>query len=197
MAEIIALLIFIIVMVGTPGPANLIMMSAGVNYGFRRSVPFMTGIVIGKLALNVAMAAGFYDLFLRHPHLLDILKYISAAYMLWLSFKMAKTSINTDRKEMVKAPGPLEGLIVHPLNPKAYAMMMIAWSDYGQNYDDNFTRLLIIGGCFGIVQIIAHSVWCMAGAHFIKLISDDKIQRKVQITLSLITALVVLYVVFK
>ena len=197
MNEIIALFIFITVMVGTPGPANLIMMSAGVNYGFRRSIPFMTGIVIGKLALNVAMAAGFYDLFLRHPNLLDILKYISAAYMLWLSFKMAKTPINTDRKEMVKAPGPMEGLIVHPLNPKAYAMMMIAWSDYGQIYDDNFTRLVIIGGCFGIVQIMAHSLWCMAGAHLIKLISDDKIQRKVQITLSLITALVVLYVVFK
>ena len=197
MNEIIALFIFITVMVGTPGPANLIMMSAGVNYGFRRSIPFMTGIVIGKLALNVAMAAGFYDLFLRHPNLLDILKYISAAYMLWLSFKMAKTPINTDRKEMVKAPGPMEGLIVHPLNPKAYAMMMIAWSDYGQIYDDNFTRLVIIGGCFGIVQIMAHSLWCMAGAHLIKLISDDKIQRKVQIALSLITALVVLYVVFK
>lgn len=197
MSEIFALFIFITVMVGTPGPANLIMMSAGVNYGFRRSIPFMTGIVIGKLALNVAMAVGFYDLFLRHPNFLDILKYISAAYMLWLSFKMAKTPINADSKEMVKAPGPIEGLIVHPLNPKAYAMMMIAWSDYGQNYDDNFTRLLVIGGCFGIVQIISHSVWCLAGAHLIKLISNDKIQRKVQISLSLITALVVLYVVFK
>ena len=85
MSEIFALFIFITVMVGTPGPANLIMMSAGVNYGFRRSIPFMTGIVIGKLALNVAMAVGFYDLFLRHPNFLDILKYISAAYMLWLS----------------------------------------------------------------------------------------------------------------
>ena len=197
MTDTIALIIFIIVMVGTPGPANMIMMSAGVTYGFKRSLPFMTGIVIGKLALNIAMGFGFYDLIQRYPFLLDGLKYISAAYMLWLSYKMAMTPMQTEGNALGSAPSPWEGLIVHPLNPKAYAMMTIAWTDYGPNYDDALTRLLVIGGCFGIVQIISHSAWCVAGAHITRLIHNDRTKKKVQITLSVITALVVLYVVFK
>ena len=197
MSEIIALFVFVSIMVGTPGPANMIMMSAGVNYGFYRSIPFMSGIVIGKIALNVAMAIGFYDLIQRYPLLLDSLKYVSAVYMLWLSFKMAKTPLNSKGKELVKPPKVLEGLIVHPLNPKAYAMMTIAWADYGPLYDDNLTRLLIIGGCFGIVQILSHSIWCIAGANLTRIISNDDTKRKVQVSLAVITALVVLYVVFQ
>ena len=197
MSDLIALFIFVSVMVGTPGPATMIMMSAGVNYGFRQSVPFMIGIVIGKLFLNMGMALGFYDLIHQYPLLLDGLKYVSATYMLWLSYKMAKVPINTDKQDMLKAPGPWEGLIVHPLNPKAYAMMAIAWTDYGPLYDDNLTRLLIIGGCFAVVQIFAHSMWCSAGVHLTRIISNDDTKRKVQISLAIITALVVLYVVFQ
>lgn len=197
MTELIALFIFIFVMVGTPGPANLIMMSAGVNYGFKKSIPFMAGIVAGKLLLNIAMGFGFYDLIQRFPLLLDVLKYVSATYMLWLSYRMALTPLKTDSEDMGKIPGPLEGLIVHPLNPKAYAMMTIAWTDYGHFYDDSLTRLLVIGGCFGVVQLISHSAWCIAGVHMIRMIEKDSTKRIVQIGLAVITALVVLYVVFR
>ena len=76
-------------------------------------------------------------------------------------------------------------------------MMAIAWTDYGPLYDDNLTRLLIIGGCFAVVQIFAHSMWCSAGVHLTRIISNDDTKRKVQISLAVITALVVLYVVFQ
>ena len=172
-------------------------MSAGISYGFKKSIPFMVGIVAGKMILNIAMGFGFYDLIQRYPILLELLKYASASYMLWLSYRMAMTPMQTNSKDMGRVPGPLEGLIVHPLNPKAYAMMTIAWTDYGPNYDDAFTRLLIIGGCFALVQIFAHSLWCIAGAKLIRMIEKESTKRKVQISLALITALVVLYVVFK
>jgi threonine/homoserine/homoserine lactone efflux protein len=197
MGELFALLIFVSVLVGTPGPANMVMMSAGLNYGYRRSVPFLVGIIAGKLALNIALGVGFYDLIQRYPLLLDVLKYVSGSYMLWLSYRMARTPINTDVADLQKPPGPLEGLIVHPLNPKAYAMITIAWTDYGPDYDTDLTRILVIGGCFLLVQIIAHSLWCIAGVHLTRMISNDKTKHKVQIALAIITALVVLYVVIK
>jgi threonine/homoserine/homoserine lactone efflux protein len=195
MNDLIALFIFICVMVGTPGPANMIMMSAGLNYGYRRSVPFLVGIVAGKLALNVAMGIGFYDLIQRHPLLLDALKYISASYMLWLSYRMARTPISTDAKNLQNPPGMLEGLIIHPLNPKAYAMLFLAWTNYGPNYDTDVMRIAVIGGLFIVVPVIAHSLWCIAGVNLTRMISTDDAKRKVQIALAIITALVVLYVI--
>ena len=49
---------FIVVMVATPGPANLLLMSAGAQQGFLRTLPFIGGLVVGKLLLNLALALG-------------------------------------------------------------------------------------------------------------------------------------------
>ena len=49
--------IFIVVMVSTPGPANLLIMAAGAQQGFWPCVPFNTvKPIVGKLLLNLAMA---------------------------------------------------------------------------------------------------------------------------------------------
>ena len=44
-----ALFIFATIMVITPGPANLLLMSAGAQHGFYKSVPFVIGVTCGKL----------------------------------------------------------------------------------------------------------------------------------------------------
>ena len=46
-------------MVGTPGPANLIVMLAGVRQGLRQSFSFILGLIVGKVALNLFIGFGF------------------------------------------------------------------------------------------------------------------------------------------
>ena len=90
MADYFSLLAFIIIMVGTPGPANLVLMTAGSRYGFFASVPFIGGITMGKLLLNTLLILGLYSWLEREPMLLVGLKFISAGYMIWLSFRMMR-----------------------------------------------------------------------------------------------------------
>ena len=42
----LGLLLFAISMVATPGPANMILLSAGSQFGFKKSVPFVIGIIL-------------------------------------------------------------------------------------------------------------------------------------------------------
>ena len=46
-------------MVGTPGPANLILMLAGVRQGLRQCIGFILGLIVGKIALNLVIGFGF------------------------------------------------------------------------------------------------------------------------------------------
>ena len=57
-ASLISLWMFIIFMVGTPGPANLLMMTIGSQFGMKTAMRFNAGLVSGKICLNVAMAIG-------------------------------------------------------------------------------------------------------------------------------------------
>ena len=59
MLAFFTLLAFVAFMVGTPGPANLIVMLAGVRQGLRQSIGFILGLIVGKIALNLFIGFGF------------------------------------------------------------------------------------------------------------------------------------------
>ena len=62
MVDLLPLFMFVVVMVGTPGPANMVLMTAGASFGFSRAIPFLCGVTCGKLLLNLMMDFGAYDL---------------------------------------------------------------------------------------------------------------------------------------
>ena len=41
-------LIFAASQVGTPGPANMVLLGTGARYGFRAALPFVAGVILGK-----------------------------------------------------------------------------------------------------------------------------------------------------
>ena len=53
-----ALVIFAFVMSVTPGPNNVMLLTSGVNYGFRRSIPHMLGITIGFSFMILVVGLG-------------------------------------------------------------------------------------------------------------------------------------------
>jgi len=97
---------------------------------------------------------------------------------------------------MVNVPGFWAGLVVHPLNPKAWAMLTIAWTDYGNQINDPLIRVMIISGIFFSVQIVAHSTWCFAGDRLMKIATGERLKTYIQQGLAALTAIVVLIVIF-
>jgi len=194
MADLLPLFLFVVVMVGTPGPANMVLMTAGASFGFSRAIPFLLGITFGKLMLNLMMGFGFYDVLESYPIILDGLKYISAVYVIYLSVQMARQPLG-DSADLSKVPGFLAGVIVHPLNPKAWAMMTIAWADYGGQIEDPLWRVVIISGTLLCAQLCAHSFWCLAGDRLMGSICNDRTKTLIQQGLAALTALVVLIVI--
>ena len=60
--------------------------------------------------------------------------------------------------------GFLGGLGVHPLNPKAWVMSVVAWVEFAPAIGHFGTRLTIVVITFAVCQMILHSLWCWAGA---------------------------------
>lgn len=153
---------FIILMVSTPGPANLLLMSAGAQRGFQRTLPFLSGLVMGKLALNVAMALGFMTMLLNSPRLLTTLAWISAGYMAYLALRQWTPPPDSARTS--NAMGFLQGLVVHPLSPKTWMMTTLAFSQFAPGFPTEIERLVVVPLSFLVFQVVFHSLWCLAGA---------------------------------
>ena len=78
-----AFVVFGAVMAFTPGPNNIMVLSSGLTYGFRRSLPHISGIAIGVSLMVASVGLGLGAVFLAYPVLQTILKYVGIAYWLW------------------------------------------------------------------------------------------------------------------
>jgi len=120
--------IFAASQIGTPGPANMALLATGARYGLRRALPFVAGVALGKQLVIWPVGFGLMQLAETAPWVFVTLKYISAAYIIWLAWRVAQMRLKAD--EEANAPGFMAGLIVHPLNPKAWAMITAGFTAF-------------------------------------------------------------------
>ena len=86
---LLALTAFGAVMAFTPGPNNIMVLSSGLTYGFRRSLPHIAGIAFGIAFMVAATGLGLGAIFFTWPILQTILKYAGIAYLLYLAWIIA------------------------------------------------------------------------------------------------------------
>src|SRR2546430_12350853 len=85
----IAFVIFAVVMFFTPGPNNIMLLSSGLTYGFRPTIPHIVGITVGFAFMVGAVGLGLGTVFIAYPILQTILKYAGVAYLIYLAAVIA------------------------------------------------------------------------------------------------------------
>src|SRR5215471_18225409 len=83
------LLLTSLAIMGSPGPATVSLVAAGSAYGVRRSLRYLAGIVAGTWIVLVAVASGITAVLLAVPAVGAVLVWASAAYVLWLAYRIA------------------------------------------------------------------------------------------------------------
>ncbi len=183
-----ALWLFIVLMVSTPGPANLLIMTAGAQYGFARCIPFNIGLISGKLLLNVAMALGLTSIVQQYPEIAKVFAVLSVAYMIWLSLRGWNAHIDTQRPD--RELSFRDGVFVHPLSPKAWVMAVLAFSEFMPATPTVAEQYLLIPLSFVLAQLVFHSSWCLAGVMLRRALGASKVLNR---GLALLTIAVVLW----
>jgi threonine/homoserine/homoserine lactone efflux protein len=56
------------------------------------------------------------------------------------------------------------GVIVHPLNPKAWVMVILAWSQFAPALGPLEIQLVLVTAGFAVIQLVFHTMWCFSGA---------------------------------
>ena len=165
MLAFFSLLAFVAFMVGTPGPANLILMLAGIRHGLRQCIGFILGLIVGKIVLNLVIGFGFGIVLAEARVWQLLLSYVSASYMIWFALKSWPASdADTNNAEPVQDHFRFRnGLFVHPLNPKAWVMCVLAWGKFAPALGDFPAQLLVVILTFAICQLCLHSLWCWLG----------------------------------
>ena len=86
---LIAFVLFATVMFFTPGPNNIMLLSSGLTYGFRPTIPHIAGITVGFAFMVGAVGLGLGTIFIAYPVLQTILKYAGVVYLIYLAAAIA------------------------------------------------------------------------------------------------------------
>ena len=192
MLAFFTLLAFVAFMVGTPGPANLIVMLAGVRQGLRQCIGFILGLIVGKIVLNLFIGFGFGLVLARAPDWQMLLSYASAGYMIWLALKSwPESGVDTNNAAPAKDHFRFRnGLFVHPLNPKAWVMCVLAWGNFAPALGDFSVQLLVVILTFAICQLCLHSFWCWLGT-----IMGKSLRNNLRLTRAIIISTVIIVLI--
>ncbi len=187
-------LVFAASQVGTPGPANMALMATGARFGFRAALPFVVGVALGKQLVIWPVGFGLMQLAGRAPWVFETLKWASAAYICWLAWKVAHLRLAPGAVE--HAPGFWAGLIVHPLNPKAWAMVVAGFTGFVAAGTPTLQATATIAACLLACQIVLHPLWTFAGDRIAAVVAGTPKETYLMRTLAALTVLSVLFVLF-
>lgn len=112
---------YVTVMSITPGPNNLMLATSGVNFGMRRTLPMLLGIMIG-CGVQTAIAGLLLEVLLQWMSAVRLpLTLMGGAYLLWLSWKIFRSGA-PELREKAQPMTLLGGAMFQGINPKAWLM---------------------------------------------------------------------------
>ena len=162
-AFILPLAMFAFVSSVTPGPNNVMLTASGATFGYRRSVPHMLGICLGVVVMVLLIGAGLGKLFEAEPRIYTLLKYVGAAYLIWLAWKIAKAG-GVDQGQSGNRPFSFwQAAAFQWVNPKAWIMAVGVVATYTPR-EGFFVNLILSALVLGLVNYPSISVWTLFGS---------------------------------
>lgn len=170
----LSLIVFATVSSITPGPNNLMIMSSGLNYGFRRSLPHLLGISIGFGLMVLLIGLGAQSLFERYPFLHALMKYVGATYLCWLALKIATAptaEVNGTTKTLGKPFSFLQAAAFQWVNPKAWVMAVTALTAY-LPHPSSMADVAALSVVFMLVNFPCVGAWAGFGVGLRRILSQ-------------------------
>jgi threonine/homoserine/homoserine lactone efflux protein len=192
---LIAFVIFATVMFFTPGPNNIMLLSSGLTYGFRPTLPHIAGITIGFAFMVGAVGLGLGTVFIAYPVLQTVLRYAGVAYLVYLAAAIAMSEPVAPDQDGRRGPMTFWGAAMFQwVNAKGWVMVIgtitayAAIAAYPWNIAIQVALSLILGA-------LSCTAWALFGSSLRPILTSRRAVRAFNIVMALLL-LASLYPVF-
>ena len=155
-----ALLIAILAVGYTPGPANIYAMSCSLRYGCRASMRMWCGLLCGFLTAALLAAAAAHIAGMAFREYVPYLRYLAVAYIIYLAWKTYRAGISSEGDTQ---PTFASGFVVQLTNAKIILFDLSCYSAFVLPYSQRFLDLLPVTALLILAGPGANLVWLLAG----------------------------------
>ena len=153
---LLATLAFIVPMCFTPGPNNVLCAAHGSQHGLRGTMPLIAGMAVGwsSLGLFVGGATVFIE---DNREVFDALTLVGAAYIAFLSFKIATASPLSEEEQRGERLGFPTGVSLQLVNGKAWIHFLVLMTSFGSLFGSGIPAvalLVLLNLVFGLPAVM-------------------------------------------
>lgn len=145
----------------TPGPGNILALNTVTNYGYKKGRPLFWGIFAGYYVVQIICAVFVFSVSTFLPNMLGMMKYIGAAYILWLAVLIALSKPTTGGVE--KSSSLMKGFLLQFVNVKIYLFGITALTGYITDYSTSLWVLLMFEIIIATIGTVATLTWVGMG----------------------------------
>ncbi|MEE9326430.1 MAG: LysE family translocator [Cocleimonas sp.] len=177
MEQYLLYLIIVVITVASPGPGVILTLSNAIRHGVKPALSAVVGIATGILVIAIISASSLGLLLASSAIAFTVLKYIGAAYLVYLGVKLWRSPVmdfsgcsdKNRRQGEVRSIKKMhyglrfkEGFLVSLLNPKPIFFFMSLFPQFinhQQSYLLQFTYLTLT---FCAVILVVHTTYTLA-----------------------------------
>ncbi len=162
-------LVFILIaaaVIASPGPGIVLTLKNTLHYDFRGALPGIAGVALGMLLIAVISAAGLGILLTTSALAFTLLKYLGAAYLIYLGIKLWRSSgqvsdLSAGKRSSVRHRF-CEGLGITALNPKPIIFFLSLFPQFIDPAVAYVPQFVLLALTFSALVVVIHCAY--AGA---------------------------------
>ena len=161
-----ALFSYVFLTAFTPGPNNIMSMTNASKYGLKKAFPFNLGVLFGVLIIMSISAVFSSILFGVIPALTPAMRFIGAAYILWLAWSVWRDAPHERRKGLLQTNTIASGMLLQLVNVKVILYSLTVMSAF---ILPHYSDVVIISAFIFLLSFIGFSAticWAVFGAVF-------------------------------
>ena len=194
-SELITLILFGITTSFSPGPNNIMTSFTAFNFGLKKAIPTMLGVIIGWTTLIILLQFGSVVVFQKFEILQTIIKILGSIYLLFMAYNLSFSSTKNNKVD-AKPVTFLNTFFFQFINPKSIIVGLAAISmfiDVQNNYLRDSVVLTIV---FFFMAVGSQSAWCLMGKYMRKFATSEKFVKNFNYIMSflLIVCVILFYV---
>ncbi|CAE6793711.1 LysE family translocator [Paraburkholderia nemoris] len=156
----------------SPGPVNVVALSAGAQHGFAASMRHVTGATLGFTLLLLLIGLGLHELLAHFPNLIDIVKWAGVGFLLYMAYKLAVDDGKLGADKPTRGPSFAYGAAMQWLNPKAWLASLAGMGAYAADGDGRVVWQFTV--VYFVVCYLSIASWAYAGTFLRRYLQEPK-----------------------
>lgn len=178
----------------TPGPNNTYLLTSGMNFGARKSLNYINGIMAGLIIMFSAMYLGVGALFSAYPLIQQVLKYVGFGYILFMAYQIVRSSF-VHKHEEIERVGFFRATAFQMVNPKAWIVVMSVVATYVP-IGSTFGQGALILAIFLVATYPGAVIWAVFGELLVGWLSQPSRRQIFNVTAAVLLVVSMIPVLF-